>query len=63
MDAHAPSARQSERTFIHRQGFAFELSGNLNYNIKLLLHPFDEVISRFKEKLRIEGKIRIINRV
>ena len=45
------------------------LNGNLNYIMKLFLHPlmFDEVISRFEEKPRIMGKIQMnrlrINRV
>ena len=40
--------------------FEFELSGNLNYNIKLLLYPlmFDQIIGRFERKLRI-NRVRI----
>ena len=44
--------------------FSFELSGNSNYNYKLLLFTlmFEEVMSTFKRKLRIKCKIRI-NRI
>ena len=48
------------RTYLWTR-FCFELSGNSNYNIKVLSCPlvFDEAVSRFEEKLRIKCKIRI----